>query len=343
MLEQARELLDGLARPAPDPLGSLAAERVLDDEERQARDPERAELTHGEPLERGRRDEPGRRAGLRQLHGVVETPRRARPSVGRAREDHVARLRQLREHLGRCGRRGVRLPATDDRLHPVLGTQKRADLVRQPVEVRLGVVEEADDAALEGRRQRRYPHRFPRRLADRAQDANACHDLLRVTPVDRASSRPRLSCSSARIERLIETWIDSTGSELPARWMTSVPVNSCARSSVEARPLSVRTSQLSTMGAILPQWSSPSTSGPPPRARASTTPRAIPSPGACARSHTSPPSPRTVASSTTRPGCSRPSPLASTACSQATRLRSGRSQSRPSGTGFSASTAAAIP
>src|SRR5256712_2237056 len=252
MLEQACELLDGLARPAPDRLGSLAAERVLDDEERQARDPERAELTHGEPLERGRRDEPGRCTGLRQLHRVVETPRRARPSVGRAREDHVARLRQLREHLGRCGRRGVRLPATDDRLHPVLGTQKRANLVRQPVEVHLGVVEEADGAALEGRRQRRHSHRFPRRLADRAQDANACHDLLRVTPVDRASSRPRLSCSSARIERLIETLIDSTGSELPARWMTSVPVNSCARSSVDARPLSVRTSQVSTMGAILP-------------------------------------------------------------------------------------------
>src|SRR5437879_8779130 len=34
--------------------------------------------------------------------------------------------------------------------------------------------------------------------------------------------------------------------------MTSVPVNSCARSSVDARPLSVRTSQVSTMGAILP-------------------------------------------------------------------------------------------
>src|SRR2546426_544810 len=302
----APRLRSGGALPSIAPTASSAggAERVLDDEERQPRDPEGAELADREALERSRPDQPRGRAGLRQLDGVVETPRRARPSVGRAREDHVARLRELREELGRRGRRGIRLPPADNRLDAVLGGEERADLVRQPVEIRLGVVEEADGAALQRRRQRRHRHRFLRRHPDGAQDANRCHPFLRATPVDRTSSRPRFSCSSVRTERLIETWIDSTGSALPTRWMTSVPVNSWARSSVDAKPLSVRTSQFSTMGAILPQWSDRSTSGPPPPARASTTPRAVPSRGGSARSRTSPPSRGTAASSTTRPGCS---------------------------------------
>src|SRR3989441_7906706 len=114
--DQARELLDGLTGAPRDRLRTLTAERVLDDEERQPRDPEGAELADREALERSRPDQPRGRAGLRQLDGVVETPRRARPSVGRAREDHVARLRELREELGRRGRRGIRLPPPDNRL-----------------------------------------------------------------------------------------------------------------------------------------------------------------------------------------------------------------------------------
>src|SRR5205823_9797833 len=65
----------------------------------------------------------------------------------------------------------------------VLGGEERADLVRQPVEIRLGVVEEADGAALQRRRQRRHRHRFLRRHPDGAQDANRCHPFLRATPV----------------------------------------------------------------------------------------------------------------------------------------------------------------
>ena len=57
---------------------------------------ERAQLTDGESLERGGRDESGGRAGLGQLDGVVETPRRARPSVGGAGEDDVAVLAHAR-------------------------------------------------------------------------------------------------------------------------------------------------------------------------------------------------------------------------------------------------------
>ena len=43
----------------------------------------------------------------------------------------------------------------------------------------------------------------------------------------------------------------STGSLLPALWMTSVPVNSSARSSVAASPRTVKISHSSPMADIL--------------------------------------------------------------------------------------------
>jgi hypothetical protein len=55
---------------------------MLEYEERKPRDAERADLAQREALKDGRGDDAGGRARLRQLDGVVETPRRARPSVG---------------------------------------------------------------------------------------------------------------------------------------------------------------------------------------------------------------------------------------------------------------------
>ena len=63
---QAGELLEGLVGAAGDGVGALAAEGVVDDEQRQAAGAERAQLTDGESLERRGRDESGGRAGLGQ-------------------------------------------------------------------------------------------------------------------------------------------------------------------------------------------------------------------------------------------------------------------------------------
>jgi len=79
---EAGELFEGLAGAAGDGVGALAAEGVIDDEQGQTGGAECAQLTDGEALECRGRDEAGRGAGLGQLDGVVETPRRARPSVG---------------------------------------------------------------------------------------------------------------------------------------------------------------------------------------------------------------------------------------------------------------------
>ena len=86
-------MLDGLVRAADDGLGLLAAERVLDDQQRQAGDAECSQLTDRESLEGVGPDEAGGRTEFRDLDGVVETPRRAGPSIAGAGEDHVARLR----------------------------------------------------------------------------------------------------------------------------------------------------------------------------------------------------------------------------------------------------------
>src|SRR2546425_9617976 len=51
LTELANELVDRLTRPPGDALAALAAERVLDHDEGEARDTEGAQLAHREPLE----------------------------------------------------------------------------------------------------------------------------------------------------------------------------------------------------------------------------------------------------------------------------------------------------
>src|SRR5262245_120270 len=80
--EKFHELVDGLTRAATDAFATLAPERMLEHEERKPGDAERADLAQREALKDRRGDDAGGRARLRQLDGVVETPRRARPSVG---------------------------------------------------------------------------------------------------------------------------------------------------------------------------------------------------------------------------------------------------------------------
>jgi hypothetical protein len=55
---------------------------MLDRDERQPGDAERAQLALREPLEYRRADDRTGSSRLRQLDGVVETPRRAGSSVG---------------------------------------------------------------------------------------------------------------------------------------------------------------------------------------------------------------------------------------------------------------------
>src|SRR5207237_1422777 len=221
---------------------------MLDRDERKPGDTERAHLALREPLEHRRADDRAGSSRLRQLDGVVETPRRAGSSVGRAGEDDVTVLRQARQNLRSGRRRGVRLAAPDHRFDAVLCGEDRADLVGKQVEVRLPVVDEADGAAGEGSGKLGHGDPATPGDTDRAQDANVAHVVLRLMPVDRASSRPRFSCNSVRTVRLIATVTDSTGSGSPSRWMTSEPTNFSARSSVAANPLKVSISHVSGIG-----------------------------------------------------------------------------------------------
>jgi hypothetical protein len=112
--DQTDELLDRLHGAAGDPFRALTAEWMFDEEQWHPRDPERRHLTHGEPLEHGGPDQSGGRAGLRDLDRVVETPRRAGPSVRGAGEDDVTLLRHLHDDLGGGGRGRVGLAPVDD-------------------------------------------------------------------------------------------------------------------------------------------------------------------------------------------------------------------------------------
>src|SRR5207245_3026675 len=118
--EQVCQLVDGLSSSSGDAFATLAAERMLDRDERKPGDTERRELAPREPLEHRRADGRAGRSRLRQLDGVVETPRRAGSSVSRAGEDDVTVFRQARQDLGSGRRRGIGLAAPDHRFDAML-------------------------------------------------------------------------------------------------------------------------------------------------------------------------------------------------------------------------------
>src|SRR5207244_10667948 len=92
-------------------------------------------------------DKSRRCAALRQLYGVVESARRAGASGGGAGEDEVARLGELGQDRGRRRRRRVRLLPVQDPPDAVPLAEEGTDVVDEPVEVRLVVVDEADRAS----------------------------------------------------------------------------------------------------------------------------------------------------------------------------------------------------
>src|SRR5262245_5599324 len=73
LAHEARELLHHLLRSQRDGFGELAPEGMLDDQQRQPRDPEGAELTQRQALKRGGRDESGGGSHPGDFDGVVET------------------------------------------------------------------------------------------------------------------------------------------------------------------------------------------------------------------------------------------------------------------------------
>ena len=106
--EPLGKLCDGARRLLGDPLRRLAPKRMLDDEEREVRHPEAMRRPAREGLKGGRGNDHRGDASPLKLNGVVETPRRARASVGGAGDHQVRRL-ERGEHLRRRRRGEIRL------------------------------------------------------------------------------------------------------------------------------------------------------------------------------------------------------------------------------------------
>ena len=117
------------------------------------------------------------RAALRDFYTVVDTPRRAGPSVARAGDDQVAFARESSSITASgAGTDADALAALDDRARrrSVLD-QQLGEIVDEMIEIGLGVVDEADDLAREARQR-------------------ACCVLLRRAPCAAPSGRKSHVC-----------------------------------------------------------------------------------------------------------------------------------------------------
>src|SRR5688572_28541299 len=85
---------------------------------------ERARLRTAEREKRGRADRDGGLAAFLDLYAVVDTPRRAGPSVARAGDHHVAGFAQFGNDLGGRGGRGGSLTPLLDACNAVLAHEE---------------------------------------------------------------------------------------------------------------------------------------------------------------------------------------------------------------------------
>ena len=91
-------------------------------------------------------------SALRHFNAVVDTPRRAGPSVARAGDDHVALAGQRFDRSrGFAGTEADGLRCLTHVRDPVLAIQQLADIFGEHAEVRLRVVDETHDLAGEAR------------------------------------------------------------------------------------------------------------------------------------------------------------------------------------------------
>src|SRR5689334_2540091 len=86
---------------------------------------ERGSLCLAERLERGRADSHGGMTAFRYLYVVVDTPRRAGPSITRSGDHEVALLRELVDYLLWGRHRSATLGALDDSANAELRGQYR--------------------------------------------------------------------------------------------------------------------------------------------------------------------------------------------------------------------------
>ena len=140
-------LFDALVRELAHFVARADAERMGNHRDRQVAVAERFRLRASQTGESSRADRDRREPALRRLYAVVDTPRRAGPSVARARDDRVALAGHVLQH-GVSDRHLPRLAVLDDPGHAVARHEQIREIVDEIVEIRLGVVDEADDLAL---------------------------------------------------------------------------------------------------------------------------------------------------------------------------------------------------
>jgi len=104
--------------------------------------------------------------------GVVQTARRAAPSIADGGDEGVDR-RHLRQQLLRDGPARIRLAPPDHVADPVLRAQHRLEVIEEALGADLGIVEQAHRGAIERGERRRHPGRLTLGVEARIEYADA--------------------------------------------------------------------------------------------------------------------------------------------------------------------------
>src|SRR5262249_12641879 len=145
--QAADDLRERILGALVDNRAGLAPDRMLDDGQRQIWHPEVLRFLTREPDERLRADGHRGNALPLQLDRVVDTPRRARPSVADRGDDRADLLRVGVEAVG--ADRRARLLLRDGAGHAVVLPEQLDEVPLELERVRLAVVEDAQGDAVE--------------------------------------------------------------------------------------------------------------------------------------------------------------------------------------------------
>ena len=186
---------------------------MRNDRNRECAVAQRSSLSPSKSLKRGRTNRQRDLAPLRHFYTVVDTPRRARPSVTGPGNHHITFSGKSLNYRRISRKRRRRFAAFDHPGNTVAGLQQFSEVIHQMLEIRFRVVDETHGCASQCTQ--RWPGRGRRcvtaaRCRRIKQCKGLCHDVLKKTVFRAQGSSLMLACFTSWVHIWISLPMKST-------------------------------------------------------------------------------------------------------------------------------------